>query len=279
MRSLLIFAILCGCNGGPPAKSQQMSTALHACLTIEACDLHIPTGSVSGCVSILDRPSEQQLPLTLAQIDCLAAAKKDCSAALRCVSDGKTACPAPSSCSGTVLTTCIGSAAWQFDCAVTGLSCVNNGCGRGPCLQDNGDSAYCNGDKLSVCEFQAETVITDCAAYGATCVTAANGSAACSGSCAGFHNRCDGNVEISCAANGQGSGRDCGAFGLACVTSRLSSLEDPCALANDCQPGFQESCAGSKLTICDEGTVTTVDCAAAGFSGCTVEGSFGHCTL
>ena len=296
MRKLgLLVLLVAGC--GSNSVTQQAGAA--ACITASACG--IIAGGVSVCsqyvVSVNDPAVAAGAHISPSEVNCLASAGSDCTAAKKCLSGGTT----PATCSGNA-TSCNGNT-WQqctltagtggnagiqtFDCAAYGQMCVtNNGntdCGYGTC---SGISSSCvspdgtpGGNFLQTCN-GGILERTDCSRVDASCnpsgVPHCRGNGpACSATLGDNTLRCDGSVLVTCA-DGQEARYDCGKDNLGCFVG-VNGNAFGCALGTACNPNnFGATCQGLKLSFCNKGIVQTADCGAAGFATCNPNGG-GSC--
>lgn len=295
--SLLVI----GCGGsGVVAPGRTGNAIVDACLHWTACVTPWPLAAHLDFAECTSFSQGKSLPwrgggvaITPAQLDCIAAAGLDCSAALACVST-PASCDKPTwSCDGDTLTFCdafSGPRAVTRDCAAEGLHCVMLGgeqafCGLGSC--DSPSPPICAGSVVTFCNPQTSwddkslggliVPSDDCADHDATCL---------SGGCVGNGPACtdspdtlgcDGNDVLTCqgghvARNHCPSGFHCGmslgpGFTYVCVgdgTNRPVGCGIP--------PDFEE-CNGDSLEYCDDHGNETLDCKSLGYAGC----DSGHC--
>jgi hypothetical protein len=296
-RVAILLALVAGCDNG----AVNGSTSAAACATATACG--IIAGGISACTSGALRTNDPSvaaaLHISTSTVSCIAAAGSSCDAARKCLDGGMTPSPCTGtsgSCTGTVLTTCSTNAGVggnkgtaQFNCGDVGLMCVvangNADCGSGSCA---GLTMSCVGNKVQSC---ANSIIreVDCTRYGATCVAGALGGAHCRGtgaSCTGGIGggvgtgtplRCDGSVLVTCL-DSQEARTDCAATQQQCLpVQRNGTTTFACVLGSACDPNaFSATCAGNKLSYCNDGALATYDCGANGFHGCS-PGTDGKC--
>ena len=150
--AVLVLAVV-GC--GNSTVTQQSGAA--ACLTASGCGILI--GGISACtqfISLINEPNGAAAAhLSPEQVNCIASAGSDCTAAKKCLAGGSTpaVCSGTSeSCLGNTYQTCTAAAGsggnkgvQTYDCASVGKMCVaNNGnvdCGFGTCA--GGTTATC----------------------------------------------------------------------------------------------------------------------------------------
>jgi len=280
-----------GCGNGVTSSS-----GAAACVTATACGIAIVPGGISACtqgVQFVNDPAVANLSkVNAAQINCIAAAGNDCSLARKCLNGGSTpsACTGNSqSCDGSVWKSCDNvngtngnSGTRQFDCSTlpgNQMCLVANGnadCGTATC---SGVSAQCNGTKLETC-FNGIFRETDCARTASTCVPGTLFGAHCRGNgpgCSGNGSlRCDGNVLVTCT-DSQEARYDCTQDNLGCWKN-YNADGFGCGLGSECSPAsYTASCVGTVLKFCNRGKISTVDCGASHFSGCSPDNG-GHCT-
>ncbi len=284
---LLLLAACGGGNGtgdgGVPALGE---TEAAACITATGCG--IISDEISLCstnVAGVSLPySAQRSGISAATVSCLAAARSDCAAARRCLNGGTTPQPcggATGTCDRDVLIGCrqlsgptSPYSTTQTDCSDFGETCVAGSCGLATCMPQ---LSTCAGDRLQSCDSGILHQL-DCTQFSSQCT--ATGGPHCRGTgdpCAGsLMNpmrgiRCDGSTLVYCF-DGQEAKLDCAAAHLACLPNAHG---DPfaCALGNECTTtGFTSTCAASRLTFCNDGKITTIDCVAAGFKICDTQG-------
>ncbi|MDB4971420.1 MAG: uncharacterized protein JWN44_7109 [Myxococcales bacterium] len=296
---LIVLVLVAGC--GNSGVTQQSGAA--ACLTASACGIG---GGISACtqaVSLINEPAGAAAAhLSPDQVNCIAGAGSDCTAAKRCLAGGQTpaVCTGNSqSCQGNTFQQCTDFAGsggnkgiQTYDCTTSGQMCVaNNGtvdCGYGTCA--GGTSATCvaadgspNGNQVQRCSngiVQRE----DCARIDASCNPSGIGGAHCRGNgpaCANpsFNNntlRCDGSVLVSCS-DGQESRYDCNRINLNCYNNP-NGTGYGCFAGNECDPNnYTATCVGLTLKFCNKGKVQTADCGSAGFASCSPNGG-GSCS-
>jgi hypothetical protein len=244
---------------------------------------------VSSCTQLLagveDPDVAAYAAVDSAEVACLAAARGDCVAAVRCLG-GASPCSISGACAGSSLQACVYVAAMSytvgFDCASAGLACVTNGgrsgCGVRPCAA--ADAPSCSGDLLLTCDGMI-LHRQDCAALGAACVATPmphcrGTGATCSTSTLdpGHPVRCEGSVLVRCY-DAKEARFDCASVGENCFAARGTFF---CGLGADCDPAaFTATCAGTKLSFCDDGRLAQIDCAALGFTAC--DATNGRCVL
>ena len=293
LASLTLTFVSCGNN-----NSVNASTAAAACVTATACG--IVDGGVSECTQgalATNNPLvASSAEFSPQMVNCIAAAGANCDAARRCLNGGQTPAQctgSSSSCMGTVLHGCSEAAGsggnkgtTAFDCADVQQMCVVNNnvaaCGVGTCA---GGPNTCVGTKIQACNNGILKQL-DCADYNSTCVVTlgvahcrGNGTACQTTNLQPFGNpiRCDGNVLVSCA-DSQEARYDCGVQSQKCV-SNVNGQTFGCANGNACDPNtYSSTCTGNTLGFCNDGVISTYDCGAHGFKGCSPDNG-GRCTL
>jgi hypothetical protein len=289
--SLLVTLVVsaAGCSGGNTVTS---TAGAGACATASACGLFGQSGiqQCSSGVLAVNSPAyasahRDVAQITGAQVNCLAAAGKDCNAAEKCLNNGDTpmscSTAGPQSCSGNTLRACTNlngqDLTTQFDCSFYGETCVSGknevACGLGTC---SGGGATCMQDELQTCDTNGVTHQFDCAAFGATCVPGAlahcrgKSPNVCTGPLFGIGDnslRCDGNTLVNCF-DGQEANFDCGQVQLNCVAN-ANGAHAACALGNECNPATAAvTCTGTVLHFCNNGKNDTFDCAKGGWTTC-----------
>jgi len=281
---MLVVGVLVGGCGNSNTISP--ASAVKGCSTAASCDLLGQSG-IQGCASSVVALNDPALvaffrvPLSGAEVNCLAAAGKDCNAAKRCLNNGMP----PMTCSGsgplvcsgpTLLQSCSNGNTTQFDCAFYGETCLsgrnNVACGAGTCSPGAGS---CMGTSLQSCDSNGVYHVTSCAEIGSTCVTSGTAhcrgtGAACQGPVLGFGDnslRCDGDKLINCF-DGQEAAFDCTRLQLHCFPNAKGN-HAACALGNQCDPGNAMTvCNGTVLSFCNNGKPDTYDCASGGWSRC-----------
>ncbi len=278
-------------------SSVSASAGAAACVTATACG--IVAGGVSNCTANVLNTNNPlfagAVHFSTKTVNCIAAAGSNCDNAKKCLNAGQTpaSCTnASAACDGTVLDSCqdegSGNVTTKFDCSDIAEMCVVNGgtadCGFGTCT---GAASMCVGTRWQQCQ-NGVLRQADCADFGANCVVGALANAHCRGNgptcqstligadAIGNPLRCDGSVLVRCA-DSQESRYDCASQNEKCVAN-VNGASFGCALGNSCTPStFSATCAGSKLTYCDNGVIATFNCSSTGFSGCTPDNG-GQCT-
>lgn len=297
---LLVVAAGCG-NKGVTTQS-----GAAACITASACGLF--TGGISQCTQFIALVNDPQTAaaahLSASEVNCIASAGSDCTAARKCLGGGNT----PAVCSGSS-TSCAGNT-WQsctdlagsggqkgmqlFDCGSVGEMCVaNNGdvdCGFGTCAGGTMNTCVTpdgtpGGNLVQSCNNgiiqrqDCTKIASSCnpsGIFGAHC--RGNGPACQSPSLTNNTLRCDGTVLVTCE-DGQEARRDCAEFNLGCFPNPNGNGGFNCYAANQCDPNnYTAQCVGTKLTFCNKGQIQTIDCASSGFSTCSPNGG-GSCGL
>ncbi|HEY0132535.1 MAG TPA: hypothetical protein VGB85_00610, partial [Nannocystis sp.] len=240
----------------------------------------------------------------LTAMDCKLAAQ-DCAGVRACtpaVESFAQACkdaPLTDLCVGDTWVFCddLGAPSLAMDCAAAGLECSKDiwaGCGLEACKFGETEPK-CDGDALVECSPAGWLERIDCPTQynivhvngmegemvfsiaGETCgFDEQRNALGCVGTgeaCDFFSQACDGDVLETCAGGKLGR-RDCAALGPAgqgCgfVQSGQFAGAAACGLvATACDLADDESCVDGKLGYCDFGQPATLDCAAAGYSGC-----------
>jgi hypothetical protein len=295
MKKLMFLALLAaaGCGSGVTA-----TTGLAACNTAAACNM-LPganIGGVSVCTQVIQSVNQpgvaNAIHLSPDQVNCLAESGSDCDRARRCLNNGD----APTECSGSSQM-CDGNT-WISCDGVNGIN-GNNGTRRFDCktLDQNAtcyiangraDCGYatcslslpsCEGDVVVSCDLGIRHRI-DCSLSDSTCIP--TGFAAhCRGkgaACSGGALRCEGDTLVTCV-DGQEARDNCAKRNLGCFQNANAVNNTPaCALGDQCNPAtYGAECSNLTLKVCNQGRPATIDCAAYGFNGCTVNGG-GRCT-
>jgi hypothetical protein len=290
---LAVLVLVAGC--GNSTVTQQSGAA--ACLTASGCGILI--GGISACTQFISLINEPQganaAHLSTDQVNCIASAGSDCTAAKKCLGGGST----PAVCTG-ASESCLGNT-WQsctdaagsggnkgvqtYNCGSSGqgLMCVaNNGnvdCGYGTCA--GGTTATCvNADGTPGGNFVQRCTggiiqRDDCGRLNSSCNPSGigahcrgNGPACSAPSITNSTLRCEGSTLVSCT-DGQESRYDCGRLNLGCYTN-ANGAGFGCSAGNECDPSnYTATCVGLKLTFCNKGKVQSVDCGSSGFSSCS----------
>jgi hypothetical protein len=309
MRALAAVLLVAGCSGSNPASVDGggdmagvilTEVGVAACVTVNSCGMAM--NGVSQCSADVAGLNNAQIAaffranISAKEVTCLAAAAGKCDAAKKCLNGGMTpsVCTGSSSlCTGSVMTSC-GAATGsngqlgtqQFDCMTYGELCVSNmgaiSCGLGTCNVPTAPT--CAGTALQTCDMNGILHQLDCAIFDSVCVT--TGIAHCRGKGAACTTmitdpfrgiRCDGTKLVRCL-DGQEAPFDCAGMQTGCFANAKGNPFD-CALGNECNPmTFSSTCAGSKLSFCNNGKLATYDCAAVGYKGCDPSMG-GRCTL
>ena len=293
----LLLVLVAGCGN----SSVTQATGAAACITASACG--ILAGGISVCTQLIafvnDPNQASRAHLSPSEVNCIASAGHDCSAAKRCLAGGQTpaVCTGASeSCVGNTWEACTATAGSAgsngmetFDCSAYGQMCLaNNGnvdCGYGTCAV--GSAAMCVGaDGVSSGNFVqtcANGILhrDDCARLSASCNPSGvphcrgDGDACAAPSLTNNTLGCDGNVLLRCL-DGQKAREDCSQYNLGCFPNSNGSGFG-CHAGNDCDPNtYGAQCMGTVLKFCNNGKVQTVDCGAAGFASCNPNGG-GSC--
>ena len=242
--------------------------------------------------------------LTLAALECKLAAD-DCAAVRACTPalDGfAAACkdhPLEDLCAGDTWVICdeLGAPRAAMDCKAAGLGCNKDiwaGCGAETC-EFGVTQPSCEGDVLVECTAAGLLTRINCpeqynivhvngkdgeqvySIAGETCgQDVMRNSLGCIGTgadCGFFSQTCDGATLETCAG-GKLARRDCAALepggqGCGFIQSGPFAGAASCGLvAPACDLSADESCAAGQISFCDWDTPGTVDCLAAGFTGC-----------
>jgi hypothetical protein len=293
---LVVGLLVGGCSGGNTVTA---ANGVAACSTAASCDL-LGQAGIQSCASNVLAINNPQLiaffrvGLSGAQVNCLAQAGKDCTAAKKCLNNGETpmSCSGSGaqSCSGTILKSCTtqggSSYTTQFDCSFYGEMCLSNNnnvaCGTGTC---SAGPDSCSGNNLQTCDGNGFYHVRDCSQFGATCNTSGLGGhcrgtgAACQGPAFGIGDnslRCDGDKLINCF-DGQEAAFDCGTLQTHCFAN-VKNVKAACALGNECNPLTDMTvCSGTKLSFCNNGKRDTYDCASGGWTTCNPDNG-GSCS-
>jgi hypothetical protein len=280
----------CEADGGAPIGVQ-------ACLG-HALDLPWLWASVGPY-----RAAIEALECKLAASDCEAV--RACTPAPQSYATQCAANPGGNLCEGDVWLTCDfdGAPASTLDCGAAGQSCGVDawaGCGAEPCEFGVTPSSCDPADPGVLIECDPDGFLTrvDCrtaynyvvvngktseqvyAIAGETCgFDPMRNAIACVGAgdeCSFFSQRCDGDVLETCAggklsrrdcAAAEPAGQDCGFHqsGPFAGAAACGLVATPCDLADD------EACDGDTLKYCDLGQPASVDCRAAGYTGCATQ--------
>jgi hypothetical protein len=191
----------------------------------------------------------------------------------------------------------LGAPLTAIDCAAQGQACgvgVWAGCGLEPCEYGVTESS-CDGDVLVECAPSGFMTRVDCPTQynyvkvsgpegeetfsiaGQTCgLDVMRNALGCIGTgeaCDFFSQACNGAVLETCAG-GKLASRDCAALepagqGCGYMQSGAFAGAASCGLVDGiCDLGADEACDGATISFCDWKTPGTVDCLAAGYSGC-----------
>ena len=277
------------------AQTEAARTVNAACTTLVACGL-LFEGTQVGCTGILaniNNPYESVNHfITPDSVRCLSTAGADCAAAARCLNEGKD--PAPcvdDACDGTSLVACDlpggdgGGLGRRFDCAPFAATCRLLSVGGQPphahcypTICDGMSGNGCVGPVGYSCNVMASIFSEDdCRPLGATCALDNHGFPECIGAgpaCNGPPGqdalRCDGSVLVSCLGHHEAR-FDCSTVGQGCFSVDTPNGKQPrCAYADQCSTSYTPTCDGRNLTYCNKGLLTTIDCVAFGFRGCSV---------
>ena len=298
MRGIAITLVALGGCGHP---AQTGDFYVDACLRWTAC-ASLPSGLGGGLAFCMDELrasaeggtllwSPENVPATVAQLRCIAAAGLDCDRVMNCLSAAATtACARTASCSGDTRVRCEllrGDRLVTQDCAATGLRCVPVGdqafCGLATCANPNFQRS-CMGNLAVRCDPVVDAnnqviggvlgVADDCTARAATCSNGecvGNGASCTPGSASGGF-ACDGNTLLFCDVSRRTERIDCATLGLLCLKIDPNNVGDAfdCALSSHICPPVDGACNGTKLSYCDElGNTQTLDCKALGYRGCS----------
>jgi hypothetical protein len=298
MKKLFIVALaVVGC-GNPKVN---LTTGAEACVTAAACGISFPgVVGVSGCTQLVEYANNKEAAgvakVGPTEVNCLAAAGKDCVKARQCLNGGQpiSACTGTSdACTGTVWSTCSmttgtggNNGTRSFDCASIGQACAaGNGeftCATGTC---SGLSATCSGAVLQTCD-TAVLRTHDCAPTGEECIPTAGitpahcrgtGAVCASPSITNNALRCDGTTLVTCSDSKEAR-QDCASLGMGCYI-KFGTSTPACLYGAECDPASSpNTCVGNQLKFCDNGKFVTIDCAGAGFTGCDPSNG-GRCTI
>lgn len=274
----------CEADGGAPM-------GLQACLG-HALDLPWLWASVGSTRAVVEAMS-----CKLAAADC--AAVRACAPPLDGFVDECKEKAGTSLCVGDQWLVCdeLGAPLTAMDCKAAGLACnvdIWAGCGLEPCEYGVTEPS-CDGDVLVECAPSGFMTRVDCptqynyvkisgkggeetyAIAGETCgMDAMKGTLGCVGTgevCDWFSQACDGAVLATCAG-GKLARRDCAALepggqGCGFIQSGPFAGAASCGLVDGaCDLGANEACDGDTLRFCDWKAPGSVDCLAAGYSGC-----------
>ena len=266
--------------------------ALEACLSADACGI-MPFVYASLCV---EASWDQQLhtstlPIWNAIYRCVLASSGSCSAVRACFGGGSEppSCASASDgyCDGDIRVFCdtFDHSLYTQDCSLAAQVClvseVATGtmapvCAAGPC-QEAPDPGECRGNLLLSCDREVR-YLRDCAALGLVCGDGLSGVKACVGDGAAcdsytFVPTCDGKVVTRCVHNRLDT-LDCAQLpgDKTCEPGRTECV----AAGTQCEAG-QESCQGSLIRVCVDGSIKQVDCQTLGYSRCELRSGGAHC--
>ena len=294
---LCVAVLLCtpGCqsdNDPDPPGSMTRQDALLGCLASDACGIQ-PFAYASYCLEITWDLQYRTSTVAMwsAAHQCTLDARGDCTDVSACYGLGEQPqdCTQPSDgrCEGAVRVTCdpFDDKLYKHACDLAGQTCVmmevapgvyEPTCAAGPC-DPAVEGATCRGSILTSCEGGA-LLVRDCGADGLICGDVLQGNKGCVGSGGAceehsYETTCQGSVIDRCAA-GYIAHYDCAGFpGNQTCDAQLSKCV---AAGTQCGPG-QESCQGSLVRLCVDGTYVEVNCADLGFSSCELSSGGAHC--
>ena len=233
------------------------------------------------------RPERSEFTLDSAKVNCLASATDGCASVALCTGiDFDLGGPCGVSCSGDVLEVCDDSWRFRIDCAASGLTCdaQNAACVDPAAMSCAGTEITCEQGVPTGCSDGTVRQGYACGDYGLDCDSASctGSSGACTVSSTSAYSveavgiSCENDSELNACVNGGAHSIVCSdiASGLGCHTRGEQSF---CGLGDECD-AFESggaSCDGTSLVICNAGLVATVDCVAAGFTGCSLGGRDG----
>jgi len=222
-------------------------------------------------------------------LDCIAEAS-DCAAVHACVTatpEQQAVCDtAPSGdgvCAGNVYVSCetiheSEPGVFAVDCAVAGLICNVDACVLDTCDPVIDGEEHCEGNVLVTCSHGdiSGLVSNDCSSEsmgGSICGTTASGSLDCVGTGAAcdnlFERSCEGTVKVTCQSQKEAR-FDCSQVEVMGYTYYCHGGQ--CVAGEECESGH-DSCDGTVARFCMDGVWMDLDCAAYGFSGCTIDSS------
>jgi hypothetical protein len=292
---LVVVALAQGCSCGTSPFTADQTARI--CITLEAC---MPGewasgdfgGSLSACTTNpqgffpLPVGIGGTTPLSLGMepymrdiYQCVLGANGDCGATTQCFGS-----------SGEDAGTCLPESLQEGTCSVTGSlsGCSGDAFGyeidctlyNGTCgLQSAGATSYyacvdmmcqagalpaCRGNVAEQCSATVVYGLLDCSQEGATCATDTDAGAYCKGAaCTGSEPSCDGNIAVTCL-NGSQLKYDCtkGPTLHRCAQGVCVESNTACAI------GAPETCSGTNVSFCQDGTTTTIDCSKLGFATC-----------
>jgi hypothetical protein len=177
------------------------------------------------------------------------------------------------------------------DCPRGGEQCIvvdgQATCTLGTCPSSipEGEKPRCSGSgrHLLHCE-KGKLASLDCAAFGLTCATGADGTAGCATAaapCAAGVKRCEGNAAVGCY-DGHEVRVDCSAAGLTCAFSAGATTVGACYSpapppTDGCDPGDRGKCEGATVKYCYAGRPRVYPCKALGFNRCETLSSGVRC--
>lgn len=216
---------------------------------------------------------------------CLLAAGADCVKAKACLTpDGAGGTCTPTAkglddlkCDGTRVKGCtLDGLPVEIDCARFDAVCPagNTWCRFPAC--PGATTRKCVGDDVHACRVSGATITSEACTYGAQkCGLAPDGGAP---ECQGgtpcddltFKNHCEGSVRVSCSESADGvfvvRRGDCASQ---LVERRCDDASGCSATGTECTDATATTCAGTKLTVCQDGFAKVLDCAALGFASCS----------
>lgn len=257
-----------------PSRPLTLDDIARACVSGYACLAPpIDNPTIPTCLSHLDDFDTVVSIYRPAQIQCLAKAGADCTAARACLGYTYGACsPDGQHCDGDRLTDCSGGSGLLLDCRhglwfTSDATCVAGtpvGCGIGTCTA--GTPTRCDGSRALVCKGGVLEAL-DCAQLGETCVTTSSGATCAASGAACTASRCEGNQLVRCdGGHEQRYACDAMLAGGTCVNQGRGGAS--CAFGVDCSSGA--ACAGNVTQLCVLGRQVSIDCVAAGFASCSV---------
>jgi hypothetical protein len=252
--------------------------AAKLCALISACVKQSASDCLTGLYSKTGAVGSPYFP-------CLLQAKKGCGSMMDCygaeVFTSTTCTDADTKCVGSFAHNCITSVDLQtrLDCSkVPGTTCTlltASGATQAACSTGAACTTppyyTCSGSTSLYCFGGKQMVLGDCQAGQA--LPCRDGQCAGPGEpCVKDTSVCEGTDTIAFCVAGYRLRLKCSALGpgFACVAAGKTGAR--CEQGKACDPDAAkgtETCSGTKLTVCNGGQPTQVDCAALGFTGCS----------
>jgi hypothetical protein len=234
-----------------------------------------------------------------ATVACLAAVTNGCADVAACVGwspvDDLLTC---NTCQGDTAVICDGTFKTSVACDKFGGTCA-----AGDCVYPKdplcATASRCNASgRVLHCDTDRSWLGADCAGLGLACAaTPTSGGTKCQGlgsTCTTYPfssyfdletntqatvSSCKGDILPACV-NGKMANLDCRCQGPGFTCQTVAVAADGgvlqtsfCGAASECEPrSYKRSCTGSTLVFCNAGKITSIDCTAMGFPGCSTTG-------